>query len=97
MLRSLAVDLSGVAHALDPALPPPDGVAFDPGNQGEHSTGAHHPITLKAPFFDHRGSPPGGVGDVAERGFHMLISPVREYLDWAFRGGKFIGRACQIT
>ena len=81
----LAVDHGCAPHATNAALLPPDGISIETGNERQYAAAAEHTS------FCTPGMPFHGQG-AFQRGFHMLISPEREYLDGMLTDVQFTGR-----
>ena len=80
----LAVDHGCAPHATNAALLPPDGISIETGNERQYSAAAEHATFCTPGMSPHRQG-------AFQRGFHMLISPEREYLDGALPGAQFTG------
>jgi hypothetical protein len=90
--RRQPLDLRGRADAANAPVLPPEGVALDAGHQGhDPSTAKHTPLEVLLLRCQTGMLHPEGVA--FQRGFHMLISREREYLDWA-QGGMHSLLAC---
>ena len=87
--RRLAVDHGGATHATNAALLPPDGISIETGNERQYAAAAEHATFCTAGMSPHRQG-------AFQRGFHMLISPEREYLDGMLSDVQFTGRWLEI-